>query len=193
MTSLTAWMISLTLGLCAVILTAAVNQPQWHLVATGLISVVFAMMAIRENRALVAEGATRNVIAASSARYIGLIWTWAAIGLLVIYSLIFEGRWAEWWQFFIGFLFAAVGCIVFANMLTRDAEAGREDPAVIKLGRVLVMILLAGMVVAIASLFVDGKFPRDITHPDWAACNIFFFGALAVAAICINALTSSKA
>ncbi len=192
MTSLSAWMISLTLGLCAVILTAAINQPAWHLVATGLISVVFAIMAIRENHALIAEGASKNVIAASTARYIGLIWTWGAIGLLVIYSLIFEGRWAEWWQFFIGFLFAAVGCIVFANMLTRDAESGREDPAVIKLGRLLVMALLVGMVIAIASLFIDGKFPRDTSHPDWAACNIFFFGALAVGAMCINALLSSK-
>ena len=192
MTSLTAWMISLTLGLCAVILTAAVGQPTWHLLATGLISVVFAMMAIRENHALIAQGATKNVIAASTARYIGLIWTWGAIGLLVIYSLIFEGRWAEWWQFFIAFLFAAVGCIIYANMLTRDAEAGKEDAAVIKLGRILVMALLVGMVIAIASLFIDGKFPRDVSHPDWAACNIFFFGALAVAAICINALMSPK-
>jgi hypothetical protein len=186
-------MVSLTLGLCAVILTAAINQPAWHLVATGLISVVFAILAIRENHALIAQGATKNVIAASTARYIGLIWTWGAIGLLVIYSLIFEGHWAEWWQFFIGFLFAAVGSIVFANMLTRDAEAGREDPAVIKLGRVLVMVLLVGMVIAIASLFIDGKFPRDTSHPDWAACNIFFFGALSVGAMCINALLSSKA
>ena len=192
MTSLIAWMISLTLGLCAVILTAAAGQPTWHLLATGLISVVFAMMAIRENHTLIAEGASKNVIAASTARYIGLIWTWAAIGLLVIYSLIFEDRWAEWWQFFIAFLFAAVGCIIYANMLTRDAEAGREDTSVIKLGRLLVMALLVGMVIAIASLFIDGKFPRDVSHPDWAACNIFFFGALAVAAICINALMSPK-
>ena len=193
MTSLIAWMISLTLGLCAVILTAAAGQPTWHLLATGLISVVFAMMAIRENHTLIAEGASKNVIAASTARYIGLIWTWGAIGLLVIYSLIFEDRWAEWWQFFIAFLFAAVGCIIYANMLTRDAEAGREDTSVIKLGRLLVMALLVGMVIAIASLFIDGKFPRDVSHPDWAACNIFFFGALAVAAMCINALLSSKA
>ena len=55
------------------------------------------------------------------------------------------------------------------------------------------MALLVGMVIAIASLFIDGKFPRDVSHPDWAACNIFFFGALAVAAMCINALLSSKA
>ena len=185
MTSLTAWMISLTLGLCAIILTAALNQPAWHLVATGLISVAFAIMAIRENRSLIAEGATKHVIAASPARDIGLGWTWGAIGLLVIYSLIFEGRWAEWWQFFIGFLFAAVGSIVFANMLTRDAEAGREDPAVFKLGRILVMALLVGMVIAIASLFIDGKFPRDTSHADWAACNIFFFGAIALAVILI--------
>jgi hypothetical protein len=46
------------------------------------------------------------------------------------------------------------------------------------------------MAAGLVSLFVEGKFPRDIAHADWAGCNIFFFGALAIAAISLDALRS---
>lgn len=192
MSSLTAWLISLTLGLCAVIITAGAQQPFLNLLATGLVSAAFASMAIRENLALQSAGEDKTIIAGSTARYIGLVWAWAAIALLVIYALVFENAWPEWWQFFLSFATAAVGCIIFANMMERDAQAGKEDDAVMGVGRLLVKIQLVGVAVGIVSLFVDGKFPRDTAHADWAACNIFFFGGLAVAAICANALSSSR-
>ena len=77
-------------------------------------------------------------------------------------------------------------------MLDRDAKVERVDKSVMKVGRTLVMVQLAGMLVAIISMFIDGKFPRDASYPDWAGCNIFFFGALAIAAISLNALTTAK-
>lgn len=192
MSSLTAWFISLTLGLCAVIVTAGAQQPFLNLIATGLVSAAFASMAIRENLALTGGGEDKTIVAGSTARYIGLVWAWAAIALLVIYALVFENSWPEWWQFFLSFATAAVGCIIFANMMERDAQSGKEDDAVMGVGRLLVKIQLVGVAVGIVSLFVDGKFPRDTANADWAACNIFFFGGLAVAAICANALSSSR-
>lgn len=191
MSSIAAWMISLTLGLCAVIITAGANQPLLNLLATGLVSAAFAILAIRENRTLVAEGEAKSVIAGSTARYIGLVWSWAAVAILVIY-LVFEKTWPEWWHFFLSFATAAVGCIIFANMLARDADEGKQDESVMGLGRLLVKVQLIGMSVGVISLFIDGKFPRETTHPDWAACNIFFFGGIAIAAICANALASSR-
>ena len=185
-------MLSLTLGLCAIIVTAGAQQPFLNLLATGLVSAAFASFAIREHKLLADEGGSKSAIAGSTARYIGLVWTWGALGLLVIYALVFENRWPEWWQFFLSFTTAAVGSIIFANMLGRDDEAGREDEAVMKLGRLLVKLQLIGMAVAIISLLLEGKFPRDTAHPDWAACNIFFFGGIAIAAICANALAKSK-
>jgi len=192
MSSIAAWMVGLTLGLCAIIITAGAHQPFLNLLATGLVSVAFASFAIRENRLLTEEGSSRSAIAGSTARYIGLVWTWGALGLLVIYALVFENRWPEWWQFFISFATAAVGCIIFANMLGRDDEAGKEDESVMGLGRLLVKVQLIGMAIAIISLMLEGKFPRDTSHADWAACNIFFFGGIAIAAICANALAASK-
>ncbi|MEQ1716942.1 MAG: hypothetical protein ABL907_13300 [Hyphomicrobium sp.] len=192
MSSLTAWMISLTLGLCAVIITAGAQQPFLNLLATGLVSAAFASLAIRENRALVEAKESKSAIAGSTARYIGLVWTWGALALLVIYLLVLENSWPEWWQFFFSFMTAAVGSIIFANMLARDDKDGKEDESVMSLGRLLIKLQLVGMSVGIIALFIDGKFPRETTHPDWAACNIFFFGGLAIAAISANALAASR-
>ena len=105
--------------------------------------------------------------------------------------LILEKSWPEWWQFFLGFAFAAAASVAFSSMLDRDAAAGKSDATINKIGRVLLQAQLAGMVVGIISLFVDGKFPRSDIHPDWAGCNIFFFGALAIIAICFDALRSA--
>ncbi len=192
MSSLTAWMISLTLSLCTIILAAGANMPGLHMAASGAVSLIFSVLAIREHNALVAAGANKFTIGGSTARHIGLVWAWGALGIFVTYFLILEQRWPEWPGFFTGFILAGAGCLLFAGMLDRDAQEGSKDQSVMKFGRTLVALQLAGVVVGVVSLLVDGKFPRDASHADWAACNIFFFGALAIIAISLNALLSTK-
>ena len=48
------------------------------------------------------------------------------------------------------------------------------------------------LVPSLTDMLADGKFPRAAANPDWAACNIFFFGGLAIAAISLNALLSAR-
>jgi hypothetical protein len=190
MLSLVGWIFGLAVAACATILTAAVKEPGLHMAATGIVGLVIAIMAIRDHQQLINSGAPTSAIASSTARYLGLVWAWGALALLVTYTLILEKAWPEWWQFFLGFTFAAIASIVFSNMLDRDRAAGRVDPAIVKIGRVLVQVQLIGMIAGIISLFVDNKFPRDVHHPDWAGCNILFFGALAIAVISLDALRS---
>jgi hypothetical protein len=192
MSSLSAWMISLTLSLCAIILAAGANSPIFHMAASGTVSLVFALMAVKEHAKLTADGASKNLIGSSTARYIGLIWAWGGLGILVTYALILEQRWPEWKQFFLGFIVAGAGSLLFAKMLERDAREKKEDPAVMTLGRTLVLAQFVGILLALISMLVDGKFPRAASNSDWAACNIFFFGGLAIAAISLNALLSSR-
>ena len=192
MSSLSAWMISLTLSICAIVLAAGANMPTVHMAASGAVSLVFALMAVREHTALTASGANKSTIGSSTARYTGLVWAWGGLGILVTYALILEQRWPEWKQFFLGFVIAGAGCLLFSKMLERDGETGKEDPAIMKLGRTLVLAQLVGMLIALISLLADGKFPRAAANPDWAACNIFFFGGLAIAAISLNALLSAS-
>jgi hypothetical protein len=192
MSSLSVWMIALTVSICAIILTAAVGSPVTHMFASGLVSVAFALTAIREHNALLAAGASMSEVGSSTARNMGLIWTWGALGICVTYGLILVNRWPEWWQFFLGFALVAIASIIFSNMLNRDQAAGHSDQSVLSVGRALVWLQLGGVIAGIVSMLIDGKFPRSTAYPDWAACNIFFFGALAIAAISINALMTKK-
>lgn len=188
MSSLAIWMLILTVSLSALVLSAAASMPMVHMALTGLVGLVIALIAIRENSTLVESGASKNEIAASTARYMGLVWTWGALGLFVTYNFILQ--WKEWWHFFLAFTVLAVLCIFLANSLSRDFEAGKQDDTMLTVGRYLTVAQLVGMMVTVAGLLIDGKMTRFLTprYTDWAANNIFFFGALALIAISFNAL-----
>jgi hypothetical protein len=190
MSSLMGSMLALAAAVCATVLAAAAHQPPLHMAVAGVAGLALTFMAIRDRQRLMIAGATTSAVASSTARHLGLVWAWAALAVAATYLLVIETRWPEWWQFFIGFAFAAIASFVFASMLDRDAAAGRGDDTLVKFGRLLVQVQIVGMAAGIISLFVDGKFPRAVNHADWAGCSIFFFGALAIAAISLDALRS---
>src|SRR5262249_49311914 len=65
------------------------------------------------------------------------------------------------------------------------AAAEAEDPVLLRRARYAAIVQLAGMVITMAGLIIDGKMTRFFTlrFTDWAANNIFFFGALSIALI----------
>ncbi len=190
MLSMTGWLFSLVAAIFATILATAANQPSLQMAAVVAVCVAISLIALRDHQKLTETGAPTSAIASSTARYLGLVWAWAALTLLITYLFIVDKHWPEWWQFFIGFSFASVASLAFSVLLDRDRAAGRDDATLVKAGRVLVQAQLIGMVAGIVSLFVDNKFPRAATHPDWAGCNIFFFGPLSISAISLDALRS---
>jgi len=183
-------LLAVAAAVCATVLAAAAHQPPLHMAVAGVAGLALTFMAIRDRQRLMFAGATTSAVASSTARHLGIVWAWAALAVAATYLLVIETRWPEWWQFFIGFGFAAIASFVFASMLDRDAAAGRGDDTLVKFGRLLVQVQIVGMAAGIISLFVDGKFPRAVNHADWAGCSIFFFGALAIAAISLDALRS---
>jgi hypothetical protein len=180
MLSLIGWLFGLAVAACATVLTAALLDPKFHIAACAIVALAITLLAVRDHQQLINDGAPTSAKAGSTARYLGLVWAWGALSILAIYLFVLEKVWPEWWQF----------SIAFSTMLDRDRAAGRSDPILVKVGRILVQVQVAGMAVGIISLFVDHKFPRDVTHADWAGNNILFFGALAIAAISLDALRS---
>jgi hypothetical protein len=190
MLSLLGWVFGLALSVCATVLTTATNNPPLQIAACAVVALAIVILAVWDHQRLINTGASPNAIASSTARYLALVWAWGAFAILLMYVVVLDKRWPEWWQFFLGFSFAALASILFANMLDRDRAAGRSDPALVKAGRLLVQVQIVGMAVGIASMFADHKFPRDVAHADWAGNNVLFFGALAIAAISLDALRS---
>jgi len=197
MMSMVIWMLGIALGVSLLVLSAAMGLPLAHMAVAAFIALVIALVAIRENREQRAAGLTESAIASSTAMIMALVWIWGALALLVTYYFIL--RWNEWLHFFIAFAVLGALCLFISNMLRRDAEAGRDDESMIKIGNYLTIGQLVGMIVTMIGLLVDGKMWRFTTSAgnrigwqDWAANNIFFFGALALAAISLNALLSKR-
>lgn len=182
------WLAALFIAVGVTIAAVTTGQSPIHMAVAALVSLGITLLAVFDRRKLLAGAAPDAAVASSTARHLGLLWAWGGLTILISYVLIIDRYWPEWWHFFIGFSFAAIASILFARMLDKDLAAGRSDDAVTKAGSILLKVQVVGMIVAIVSLFVDGKFPRSATYVDWVGCNIFFFGALGVALISIEAL-----
>ena len=188
------WMITLTISVCAIILSAAIGDPPTLMAMTGIVSFAMAIIAIREHRHLKAANATRGTLSASIARHMGLIWAWGALGLLVSYGLILGETWPTWSIYFGFTSAAAVACLLFAATLDRDEQLGHKDDAMLNLGKYLMIAQLFGMLAALSAICIDpNKQLLSATQPDWIVNNIFVAGAIALTAICAYALMQDEA
>jgi len=191
------WILSIAMSVALLVWTAAAkaSNPDMayaHLAIAAIAAVCFALFAIRDMQNAVTAGASRSAISAKSAWSMGYVWVWGGLGLLITYTS-GAAAWHEWLHFFLAFAVAGAAALFFANLLQRDANAGKVDEAILKISRYLAYAQLFGMLAVMIGLLVDGKMTRFLIprHGDWAANNIFFFGALALAVISAYALKVS--
>ena len=191
-----SWMILWTLGIgasvAALVLTAAMHLYYGHMAIAGFVSILVALSALRETRAMTDPDDGR--VAGMSLKYMGLVWSWGAVALLVTYAFRFL-TWREWTTFFVAFVVMAGLTLFLSSTLNRDADSGQRDETMLKVARGYSVFVLIAMLVTMVGLVVDGKMWRFATAAgqragwqDWAANNIFFFGALALACVATNAL-----
>lgn len=188
------WMITLTVSLSAMILSAAIGDPMTLMCMTGVISFFVALTAIRTHRQLEGDGASRATLSASTARYMGLIWMWGALGLLVSYGQILNATWENWPVFFGTFAAAAIACLLYAATVDRDELLGREDQSMVNLGRYLTIAQLILMLATLIGLWLDpNRQLLSTADPKWVANNIFAAGAIALTAVSAYALLRDTA
>ena len=197
------WSLSIITSVVVLVLSAAmreggVHMAYAHMAISAAVSISFALIFVRESETMRMAGAKQGELDANAARFCGIVWAWAALGLTVTYgtNLLI---WREWAIF-------SVLCVVmsglnsfFADLLRKDAAntdaaAKSGDHTMLRLGRYLTMVQFACMLLTLVGLVLDGKMTHylDLRHADWAANDIFFFGALAVAAICGYALNTKQ-
>jgi len=193
MADLIIWMIAFTISISVTVLSAAAGHYDLHMGISAVVTLTIAVVAVQLHRKLMAAKAHRSTLAAATSRYIGLVWIWAACAILVIYEFILT--WRESWHFVIGLSIVGALCLGLAHMFDRDGVSGKQDDTLLSLGRTLNVLQVFGMLITVIGLVADGKFgfdARDAMRPDWAANNIFFFGAIAVALIGAHALVAEK-
>lgn len=182
------WSSTLTIGMCSIILAAGSGAPQNYMAVTALISFAIAAIGLREIISLDKANAPLSAISASTARYMGLVYAWGALALFVTYYFILP-EWREWKVFFGALTLVAVISLFFASTMSNDVARGKDDPTMLKVGRILTILQFAGTVVAVIGLLIDpDKQFLNTAKLDWAAQTVFLFGAIALAAISAAAL-----
>lgn len=197
MGSIMGWSLGIGASIAALVVVAALklqntNLAYVHMAIAGAVVVSMALAAVRELRQP-ATAAHPELLASVGVRYLGLIWTWGALTLIVTYAFVLQ--WREWWHFSLVFVALAGACLFLAATLRKDAESGAEDDTMLKLARIWIRVHLAAAVITVIGLIADGKMVRFLVprHQDWAAQNIFFFGAIALGIISWHALRAMKA
>ena len=198
MLSIVLWVLGIGASVAALVVTAALklhdmNMAYLHMAITAAVSIGMALVAMLQLREEAPDSRVGHAIKASAGlRHMGLVWTWAALALFATYAFVLQ--WREWWHFALAFALLAGVCLWLAVTLRRDARAGSEDDTMLKLARILTIVHLATGLITMLGLVIDGKMVRFMVprHQDWAAQNIFFFGALALAAISWTALTAMR-
>ena len=186
--SLIIWVITLGVGISSLILAAGSGVPHNFMLVTALISFAIAVIGLREIIALDKAKASLSAVSASTARYMGLVYAWGALALFVTYYFILP-EWREWPVFFGALAAIAVVSLIFAATMSKDVARGKDDPTLLKIGRILTVFQFAGTVIAVIGLMIDPD--KQFLNPnklDWAAQTIFLFGAIALAAISAAAL-----
>lgn len=186
-------LIMLVVAIAATVGAATLSDPLVHVVTAALVSLYAFISAVNDNNTLRNSGAIKSAIAAATARHFAWVWLWGGLAILLTYTLVIDRRWPEWWQFAGGFTLAGVMSLGFARGLARDASAGKADEGMLKAGRWLTIAQIVGVIAALATMFIEGKYPRATSYADWAGVNIFMFGGLAIVLISINALRETTA
>jgi len=185
MTSSALWVAALAVGTAAVSFAATTGQGI-HMAIAALVCAGFVLLAIGDRHQRLRLGNSEPALAGATAASMALVWAWAGLSMLATYQLVLS--WHEWWQYVLAGVGVAALCLGFAWMMARDAAAGRQDEALLRIARYLTIAQLIGMIIAMVGMIIDAKMPRDPREPDWAANAIFFFGAAALALISANAL-----
>jgi hypothetical protein len=181
-------MATLTIGVCGILFATGSGAPEYFMAVMALISFAIATIGLREIISLDKANAALSAISAATARYMGLVWAWGAVALFVSYYFILPS-WHEWPVFFAAFALVAAISLLFATAMTNDANKGNDDPTLLKIGRYLTVLQFAGCLIAIGGLLIDpDKQFLNTDRKDWAAVNVFFFGAMALAAVSATAL-----
>lgn len=189
------WMLGIGVSIAVLVLAAAFKSFYVHLMVAATVAIAVALAAFAETQGDKETGRSSLGIELSSIlRHMGMVWTWGALCTIITYGIgILE--WREWWHFFLASVAMAGLSLFLSATLRSDNDAKTEDATMLKIARGYVIATLVAMPITMIGLLQQGKLGRFFIEAghrpgsqDWAATNVYFFGALALTALAWNAL-----
>lgn len=181
MSQMVFWMLGIAFSAGAMVLTVALAAHLAQFALAAIIVTFIAISAIRDYSALDGEHPSRR--AAVLARYMGMLWCWAAMSISLIYGFLMQ--WSAWYGVFFVLVMGAGLCLFIANVLERDAAEDALDSRMIGLVNLIAKIQFGATCVAVGGLVAFGKLSVDAFGGDakWAAVNILLCMGLALAGL----------
>ncbi len=125
MISMMIWVFGLASSIAAVCISVALGSVTAHLTITAIISFGIVAAAVNEHRAAELAGASIYSLAATAARYMGLLWAWSALSAFVVYALLLD--WPYWMPVVVAMFVGCGLCLFVALVLDREATAAQPD------------------------------------------------------------------
>jgi hypothetical protein len=125
MLSMVIWVVALAGSIAAICMTVAMDSHAAHVGATALITIGLVAAAVNDHRAGEMAGDSAFKLAATAARYLGLLWAWSAIATYVVYALLLD--WSQWVPTVVAMVVGCVMCLFVALVLDREAASDSPD------------------------------------------------------------------
>lgn len=191
--TMVVWIMVLAISISVHAITAAMPSVELHALISAMITLVIAVLAVRENeRSMTADGDAFELVS-TNAHYMAIVWAWAGLTITLTYASVMH--WPNWWHYAMPIGGAALLYLCFANLTVKGTE-GTTATRALKIARFLAIVQLVGALAVIVGSIAGGKLAFAKSYNiaslarDWAANDIFFFGATALAVISAVAIKS---
>lgn len=191
--TMVVWIMALAISISVHAITAAMPAVELHALISAMITLVIAVLAVRENERALMVGVDAFQLASTNAHYMAIVWAWAGLTITLTYASVMH--WPDWWHYAMPIGGAALLYLCFANLMVKGTE-GTTAARGLKIARFLAIVQLVGALAVIVGSIASGKLAFASSHTvatlarDWAANDIFFFGATALAVISAVAIKS---
>lgn len=187
MATFVIWSISAGAGLGLLLVTAALGKIAFHAFLCALFSMNFCIMVLREHDRPVGRPDELLGLMAVNARYLGLIWLWMSLAILMMH--VPKGAFGAITGYAVGGLAASVLCLCSASLIQGFAAKHPERvPELLRITGFLDFVHVVGALVTGSVLAAEawGSDPRL----DWASLNIVAFSSAALAVVAARGLVA---
>ncbi len=184
MTQMVIWMLGIAFSAGAMVVTTSTEAYVGQFALATVIVAFITISGIRDHNAAAAEGQHPSLQSATIARHMGLLWAWAAVSVVLIYSLVITA-WTAWFASFLILVMGAAVCMFLANILVRDAAQDEVDSRVVTMVHWIARLQFGATCLAIGGLIAIGKFSASAFGGEakWAAVNVMLCMAIGLAGL----------
>jgi hypothetical protein len=181
MSQMVFWMLGIAFSAGAMVFTVALGAHLAQFALAAIIATFIAISAVRDYQATEGQHPSRR--AAVLIRHMGMLWSWAAMSIILIYGTLLQ--WNAWHGVFLVLVMGSGICLFIGNVLERDAAEDAHDSRMVALVGLIAKVQLVATCVAIGGLIAFGKLSVDAFGGDakWAAVNILLCMGIALAGL----------